>query len=372
MICNKNLTILAIVAVLLLTWAIVLSTKDKPTASTSTAPAYLIQGLDPKTIATIVLNSEAGSSTLVRNGHEFTIKEKSDYPADTAAIDALITICLDIHRDEQITDNPDNYADLGITDEAPHTSILFQDAEGKDITGIFIGKTNVDAGGSYVRQTGNNAVYVSRNVSYLRTSADDYLNTTLTAVATDTITKVMIVDGDASYTLRKDENNIVMDLLPEGKQIKISDVESVFSALENLEFTDVSSDVAGLIFSRTYICELQDSTVYTIKIAQKADKTYITCSATFTDINQVTINPKAKDSPEELKAKEILLLANADTQIFTQKHVGWVYELASRQAENLTKTRTDLLEAILEIIETPETAETNQQSGQPHLNSFSI
>jgi hypothetical protein len=360
MIRNKNLTILAIVAVLLLAWAMLLSTKEQSAPPVSTAPAYLIQGLDPSRIMTIVLGNETDNTTLVRNGDEFTVKEKSGYPAATDPINALITSCLDIRRDERITDNRDNFAELEISDETPKTFVRFQDGEGKDLTGIFIGKTNVDAGGSYVRQTGSDVVYVSRNVPYLRASASDYVDKKLTSVSQASITKVMVVDGDSSYTLRKDENNIVLDLVADGKQTKTSDMESVFNALENLEFSDVSRGIEGLDFLRTYICELTDSTVYKLKIAVKEDKTYITCSAVFTDQNQVSINPNAKDTPEELTTKETLLLARDAATAFDQKHTGWIYELASWQGDKLTKKRDDLLEDLPEIeIITDEAPETS-------------
>ena len=43
-----------------------------------------------------------------------------------------------------------------------------------------------------------------------------------------------------------------------------------------------------LTFNRQFVCRLKDSTVYTMKIAQKDDKTFITCRAGFTDKTPVT------------------------------------------------------------------------------------
>jgi hypothetical protein len=98
-----------------------------------------------------------------------------------------------------------------------------------------------------------------------------------------------------------------------------------------------------LTFDKQFICRLKDSTVYTLKIALKDDKTYVTCEAEFTDKTPVTIGLKAEPQ-EELKKKEAKLLAQESAIKFTQKHQGWVYEIAEWKANNLIKELSDLIE----------------------------
>ena len=68
-----------------------------------------------------------------------------------------------------------------------------------------------------------------------------------------------------------------------------------------------------------------------VKLGKKDDKTYATFSCDFTDKTDVQINPNAKDSEEELKAKEAKLLGRESAQKLNKRHEGWIYEIASWQ-----------------------------------------
>ncbi|MHC4511801.1 MAG: hypothetical protein ACYTAO_23100 [Planctomycetota bacterium] len=96
-------------------------------------------------------------------------------------------------------------------------------------------------------------------------------------------------------------------------------------------------------FEKQYVCRLKDSTVYTLDVAQKDDKTYAACKAEYTDTTQVTKGSDV-ESEEELKAKEAKLLARDKAQKFTADHQAWVYEIADWKAKNLTKELSDLIE----------------------------
>ena len=80
-----------------------------------------------------------------------------------------------------------------------------------------------------------------------------------------------------------DSQDIVLDNLPAGKKLKSSDGTSVFTALSGLRCDDVKKKSGVFAFDREYVCRLKDSTVYTLQIAQKDDKTYASVTAEFTD-----------------------------------------------------------------------------------------
>ena len=88
-------------------------------------------------------------------------------------------------------------------------------------------------------------------------------------------------------------------LSPQGKDLKATDVKQVFEALTSLRFDDVmSAGKNNMKFNNQFICRMKDSTVYTLKIAQKDNKTFIACSAEFTDTTPVTKEPGQVDSKE--------------------------------------------------------------------------
>jgi hypothetical protein len=136
--------------------------------------------------------------------------------------------------------------------------------------------------------------------------------------------------------------------IPQGKKLN-NQRNSVFSALTGLRFDDVMKESSAgddLIFNRTYVCKLHDSTSYVIKIATSDDKTWAHCSASFTDTEEVTLDISKRESDEELKRKEAILLAREAVDKFNRKCKGWVYSIPSWKADNLTKPLDELLDDI--------------------------
>ncbi len=111
-----------------------------------------------------------------------------------------------------------------------------------------------------------------------------------------------------------------------------------------MRFDDVKKNSGDLSFDSQFVCRLKDSTVYTVKLAQKDGKTYVTCEADFTDTAPVVMKENEVQSEEQLKKNEAKLLARDKAKEFTVKHQGWVYEIADWKAKYLTKQLSDLLE----------------------------
>ncbi len=343
---NRNLFILTVIAVAMLAWAIVVSNLSDQRSTRPSTPTYLIQGLDPSLIAKIDISEGDKHVTLQRNSDQFVIPDKDDYPASIKEINGLINTIMDIKTDSLQTDNPSNHVELEVTPETASKTIEFRDAQGKTLAGLIIGKTTEEPRKTYIRAEGSDAVYSSTNVPYIRTGATDYINKKLCEVPREKIQKVSVSGPDTNYTLVRDGDNVKLDPLPDGKQAKKFEPKRVLETLAALDCADVKKDVPGLELNYKYICMLNDSTIYTLKLGKKDDKTYATLSCQFTNQTQVTINPNQQDSEEELKKKEAILTARDNAETFDQLHKGWVYEIASWQASNLIKPLTDLIEDI--------------------------
>ena len=117
-----------------------------------------------------------------------------------------------------------------------------------------------------------------------------------------------------------------------------------------------------LAFNRQFVCRLKDSTVYTMKIAQRSDKTFITCRAEFTDKTPVTKEEGIVESEDELKKKEAKLLAKDKAEEFSSKHSNWVYEVSENDAGNLVKSLSELLEEETEKEEKEEKEEETEDA----------
>lgn len=354
---NKRLIILGVITVCMIAWAIVQAHISNRPGTEAGKSTYLIQGLDPTNIGSIVLGAGENEVTLKRNGRCFVVADKDNYPAESGDINSLIATCLDIKVDELFTDNPSNYKDLGVTEEDAKYIVKFLKPDSELLAGVIVGKGKDQGRGAFVRMIPGNKVYVTLERPWIKDQAMNYINTELVSVDRKNIESVTVSSSDETYTLKANDGgeDIILENHPSGKKLKNGDCEAVFTALNNLRFEDVikapppepiRAGATGkeIIFNRQFVCRLKDSTVYTMKIAQKDDKTFITCRAEFTDKNPVTKEEGFVESEEELKKKEAKLLARDKAEEFSSKHSNWVYEISENDAGNLVKQLSELLE----------------------------
>jgi hypothetical protein len=354
---NKKLTILGIVAVVMVLWAVVQSRISNRPGAEPARPVYLIQGFDPSGVDSIVIGTGEAAFTLKRRQNGFVVVNKDNYPAKTSEINSLITKCLEIQTSEFVTDNPANHEDLDVTEEKARSVVKFMKADPNSslLTGVIIGKTEELGQGSYVRllssdSASSNKVYVTSNAPWFGGGAMNYIDQELIAAKREDIDSVTASSLNGQYTLKTKEGSqdIVLENIPAGKKLKSSEAQNVFTALTSLRFEDVKKISSDMAFDKQYMCRLKDSTVYALRIAQKEDKTYVSCVAEFTDktpVEKASVNQGGEvESEEELKKKEAKLLARDNAIKFTAKHQGSVYEIADWKAKNLTKELTDLIE----------------------------
>jgi len=361
---NKKLIVLSIVAGLMILWAVAQSRISSKPKSESSKPTYLIQGLDPAEIGSIVIGADKDTVTLKRQDNHFVVADKDNYPADTSKVNELITKCLDIRTTELYTDNKTNHKDLGVTEKEAERIVKFFKADSSLLTGVVVGKTKEQGRGSFVRLASNDKVYVATKRPWFNDRAMDYIDQKLISMNRSDIESVTISGPNEVYTLKagQDSKSIILENLPPGKKLKDTIAKSVFGVLTNLRFNDVQKESAvegKLNFNKQLVCRLQDSTVYRIKIAQQNNKTYITCEAEFTDKTPITQKGVQDANEAELKEKEARLLAQDKANEFSAKHKGWIYEIPEYKANNMTKRLSELLEAEPESKEPGQTGEPN-------------
>jgi hypothetical protein len=368
---NRKLVVLGIIAVVMVTWAVVQSRISNNTETEPSGPVYLVQGLNTADIGSIVLGYGNDAVTLKRSGRQFVVVNKDNYPAKASEINSLISKCLEIQTSELVTDNPDNFDELEVTEEKARSLVKFftPDPNSTLLMGIVIGKSKEGGQGSYVRliskdNADSNKVYMAPNVPWFGSQAIDFIDQELISVKRDDIESVTVGLPSGEYTLKTEPNstNIVMENMPAGKKLKSGEAQNVFTALTSLRFNDVKKQSDDdLTFDKKYVCKLKDATEYTINIAAKDDKTYVTCSSAFTGVRPTTI--RQDESEEELKVKEAKLLADDKAKEFTANHQGWIYEIADYKAKNLTKELSDLVEDI-EKPQEPNAVETGPLPAQ--------
>ncbi|MBN2181763.1 MAG: DUF4340 domain-containing protein [Sedimentisphaerales bacterium] len=343
---NKKLLILGIVAVFMMMWAVIQPLISSRYETGSDGLSYLIQGLDPADIDSIVLGTGDNAVTLKRQRNGFVVVNKDNYPAKTSQINDLISKCLEIQRSQFVTDKAANHEDLEVTEDKAGTVIKFMKADPNSplLTGIIIGKTKELGQGSYVRLASDDRVYVTPNVPWFGSGAMNFIESQIVSIKREEIESVTVSYPGGKYVLKPKENSkdIILENIPTGKKINNNEVQSVFTALSSLSFSDVKRNTGDLSFDRQYVCRLKDSTEYTLNIAAQDGKTYINCIAVFTEGRPTTI--KKDESEEELKIKEAKMLVDDKAKKFAAMHQAWIYEIADYKAKLLTKELEDLVE----------------------------
>ncbi len=367
---NKNLTILGIVAVLMVIWAVAQSHVSNRSRTETDGPSHLLRGLDPADIDSIVLGGSEETVTLKRQQGKFVVVNKDNYPAKASEINNLITKVLEIQTSQFVTDKAANHEDLGLTEENATATIKFFKSDSSLLTGVIGGKKKELGQGAYVRLASSDDAYVAPTMPYIADTAISYIEQDLVSMKREDIVSVTVSSANGQYTLKttEDGKDVILENIPAGKKFKSSDGDSVFTALTSLRCDDVMKNSGDLTFDKEYICTLKDSTVYALKIAQKDDKTYATFEADYTDKTPITKDSNV-ESEEELKKKEAKLLAQEGAVKFTTKHKGWVYEIAEWKAKNLIKELSELIEDEEQPKDEPEQAESviNEETTTPTI-----
>ncbi|MFC1780955.1 DUF4340 domain-containing protein [Planctomycetota bacterium] len=357
---NKKLAILVVIAVVMLIWATIQSRVSNMSVTVSPGQTYLLQGFNPSNIDSIVISTPDSNEivTLKRNSDGFVVVNKENYPAVTTEINDLINQCLEIKTAQLVTRDPANHEDLEITEEKAVYVIKFLKDDSTLLTGIIVGKTKDIGEGTYIRLASSDEVYITSDAPWFKTTALDYIKQDLMSLLRADIESVKVSSSDGDYTLTvNEESTPVLDNVPDGREAIISECEIVFAALTSLNCEDVMKNHGGLVFDSTYVCRLKNTTVFTLSIARDDDKAYVICEADFEDRTPVTVGD-IEESEEELKKKEEKLLAWEKAEAYSEKHKGWIYQIPSYKADNMTKPLADLIKDI----EEPDVDELNEDT----------
>lgn len=341
---DKNLIVMASVAGGLLLITVVLYSGWDFTATDFRPGSLLVQGLDPQKIGSITINKGDETITLAQQEDAFVVVEKANYPASLEKINDLLIDILEIRSAEKVTDSENNHAGLGVADDSDDAvTISFTDAEGKELVGLVKGKSRQRGSGAYVRLTGSNAVYGTEDYLSINTNATGYIDKELVKAKKKDIKRVEVTGATETYTIaRNKEDKVTLRNVPEGKKADKSEFDTVFTALTNLSFSDVAPlDGFEASWDTTYTCELVSGLVYSLELALVDEKHYAKLSAKGPDVDRVQIS--RDESQEQLKEKEAILLAVDEANAFNEKHSGWVYEIASWNAEKMRKQFSELL-----------------------------
>ncbi len=362
---NRKLMVLSIIAAVMVLLTVTQRIHENQVPQRDyVSGSYLIQGLDTPQVSSILIGIGEEAVKLKRKGNGFVVASKENYPAVMSKINKLVRTCLDIRTINKVTSDASNHSDLEVTEDKARSLVKFfrtDPNEGEQlITGVVVGKTESQTNQVYVRKADSDEVYTVKTAPVVRKSSLDYVEKEIVNIIKEKVKSVTVSSAEGSYVLRVDDGNdskIILEGLPEGREIHDSNCESVLSALSFFSFSDLrsASSMPDLKFDRSYVSELNDTVVYSFDIAQSEGKSYVKCTANYSG-DKLIIEDLSKLA--EMEAK---ITASGNARKFTQRHAGWIYEISDWKAKNLMRKFEDLLK----VKEEPSVSEETESEVGP-------
>ena len=247
------------------------------------------------------------TTTLTRDGDRFV--DASGYPAKIDAVRKLVSSLATLTIDEDKTDKPDRYVDLGLADpaagEGASTKVALLDKEGKTLAVVYAGTKDYTVGGSrggqYVRLDGNPQSYLVRGSLDVPTARADWFDARLTDIKAAALSKVTLTDaGGATVDFVRTGDKLLPAALPDAKAPDEGKANRVTAFLQGFDFTDVRKETPATIANTTRLrYETTDGLAVTataVPATDDAGKGWIRIVAE-------AIDPKAADAAKAINDK---------------------------------------------------------------------
>jgi hypothetical protein len=285
-------------------------------------------------VASVTVSRDGTTMTLIRDGDNWLVAEKGNYPANAAKISQIVRAMADLTLVEPKTQNPDLYPRLEVEDpgNGKSTLVAVKDKSGGDLAQAIVGKRRYDrlgAGndGVYLRKAGEAQSWLARGTLDPSGDAANWLDRQIIDISEKKIAKVTLTQADGSKLVisrSAPEAKFAVEDAPADAKFKGETATSgPATALETLDLDDVKP--AGEL--------------------PVPDKNVVTAS--FTTFDGLTVDLRLM---ERDKADWIAISAagsgpaEANAKKIEDKVSHWTYAIPAYKA-NLLKTKlADLIE----------------------------
>jgi hypothetical protein len=249
---RQRFVALLVLALLVIAAAVWLSSqRELPRDNTAGARALpaLAAGLNEVSEIRLVKAGDQTAVTLKRAGDHWQVAERADHPADSAKVRKLLIDLADLKVLEQKTDNPANYAVLGVEDvkEPGATGVRVDLAGLPQPVSLIVGKT-AGSRSNYARLADSaQSLAVTPAVS-LDADPRNWLDRSLLDIPAERVQQVRITDANGhSYIVKREtreQTDFTVPDLPKGRQLTSPTIaNSASTALGALTFDDVRAAV---------------------------------------------------------------------------------------------------------------------------------
>jgi hypothetical protein len=201
-------------------------------------------------VASVTVSRDGTTMTLIRDGDNWLVAEKGNYPANAAKISQIVRAMADLTLVEPKTQNPDLYPRLEVEDpgNGKSTLVAVKDKSGGDLAQAIVGKRRYDrlgAGndGVYLRKAGEAQSWLARGTLDPSGDAASWLDRQIIDISEKKIAKVTLTQADGSKLVisrSAPEAKFAVEDAPADAKFKSETATSgPATALETLDLDDV-------------------------------------------------------------------------------------------------------------------------------------
>jgi hypothetical protein len=202
---RRQFVVLLAAAFIAICAALYLNTRrnlERVTPGASLFPS-LAQELNSVTELNVVKGGKTPLVTIRKQGEQWTVAQRNNYPADVAKLRKLLLALSDAKIHEEKTANPASYPVIGVEDPAlagaTSAQIDFVAQDGKH--GVIVGKPVGE--GSFVRRTGEKVSYIVEPGISFEAEPRYWIDTRLIDLPTDKVQSIEVKPASGpGYTLR--------------------------------------------------------------------------------------------------------------------------------------------------------------------------
>ncbi len=329
---------LILATVITLGLALYLAGSEQPTAQTAET-GELVPGLKERVndIERLSVRTAEGAVTLYRDDSRWRIEEKDGYEADFNRVHDLLRDLASGQRAEARTSNPDWHARLGVaglSDAEAETVILsFPDAE---LPGLIIGRPGPAGQARFVRQTGQDQVWLSDRDIALPASVVDWLERSVMDIPAAELASVTLrhTDGDLVQLRPAGEgDDWVLMNVPEGREAEpMWRLRPVANGLANLRLEDVRRHESAPEDASAALYVTRDGLNFVATLFEDEAGAWVHFSVSA----EVSPSDQADTNQDELAMQ-------ADAAAVDARLSPWQFRLPPAKFEQMTRRLEDLL-----------------------------
>ena len=343
---TKKIIGLAVAAVILGGVAYI-SSNSKKVNTPSDAGKLVLPHLDLSKIQQIELSKKSGDKLVLKSAESgWTIASLYNYPADITKIrENLLTL-----KDMKVGQNAPaskiaNAALLDLQDESGKSLITLRigDQHSRKATGqmaMYGGGSYPD--GRYLSTGDSEKVYlVKETLSSITTTPANWADTEIVSLISSDINGIAVIQGDDAVILSKKDGSWTLAGLKEGEEFDTSKSYALESSLRDLTFNtladpSMSDDQLGITTGTVFKVTMNNGESYTAAIGNCISGS----SDRYMKI-QASCTPSGTNTTVSLEIKT--KIAN-----FNEKTAKWSYVISAQKAENMIKSRSDLIKEKIE------------------------